>query len=248
MSELTLEALDLSPEELALIKAKRDEEAAKAEREAAEEAARVAKIEEAKKRHERAVISMIDKLDSADDDGITYQTKEGGPLKVFFLLDGREYQILVEEHRVCSPGSWRAHSKGLKYKLDNEYNNRYLVNPKTVIKKIKELQEAAAAKAAREMASKDLSERALEALKRKYPNADVAFQKGFDYRGSRNRNWRNNYQPDHITVTTPNGTVEFTYSNDTPTPGVNEEGVKFSIRARRPSKEIGDQITKLILG
>ena len=243
MSELTL-----TNAEQDLINARRAEEAAKAETKAAEEAARQAKIDAAKKRHETAVISMIDSLDKADTKGITYQTKEGGDMKVFFLLDGREHQVVIEEHRVLSSGSWRARNAGLKYKLDNEYNNRYLKNPKTVIKKITELQEAAAAKKARETAKKDLSERALESLKRKYPNADVAFQKGYDYRSNRNRHSYNNYQPDHITVTTPNGTVEFTYSDDTPTPGVNEEGVKFSVRSRKPSREVQDQITKLILG
>lgn len=243
MSELTL-----TQAEADLIEARRTEVAAKAETKAAEEAARQAKIDEKAKRHNDKVISMIDALDNVDDDNITYQTDEGGPNKVFFLLNGREEQVLIETHRVMSGSGWRAREDGVKYKLGNEYNNRYLKNPKTVIKNIKALQEAVAAKAAREMSSKDLGERALEALKRKYPNADVAFQKGYDYRNNRNRYSHSNYQPDHITVTTPNGTVEFTYSNDTPTPGVNDEGVKFSVRARRPSAEISSKITALILG
>jgi len=244
MSELTL-----TNAEQDLINARRAEEAAKEETKAAEEAARVAKIERAKEAHRTAVISMIDKIDNADTKGITYQTKEGGDEKVFFMLNGREEEIIIEEHRVMSSSSWRARNAGLKYKLGHDYNNRYMSNPKTVIKKITELQEANAAKVARETAKKDLSERALEALVAKYPEADVAFQKGYDYRNNRNRSrYGNNYQPDHITVTTPNGTVEFTFSNTTPTPGVNELGVEFTIRARRPSAEIRDQITKLILG
>lgn len=246
MSELTLEALDLSPEELALIKAKRDEQKAKEDREAAEAAARQAKIDLAKKRHDDAVASMRAALRSADTKNILFtpEGKEG----LYFLLGGREHQVLIEEHRVVSPGSWRAHSSGMKYKLDNEYNNRYLKNPKTVIKKITELQEAEEAKRKREAAAKDLSVLATEELQRRYPDADVAFQKGYDYRGNRNRYSSNNYQPDHVTVTTPNGTVEFTYSKCTPTPGINEAGIEFSVRARRPSAEIRDQITKLILG
>lgn len=243
MSELTL-----TNAEQDLINARRTEATAKAETKAAEEAARQAKIDEKAKRHNDKVISMIDALDKVDTNNITYQTTEGGPNKVFFLLNGREEQVLIETHRVMSGSGWRAREDGVKYKLGNEYNNRYLKNPKTVIKNIKALQEALAAKQARATASKDLSERALDALVKKYPEADVAFQKGYDYRGNRNRYSHSNYQPDHITVTTPNGTVEFTYSDDTPTPGINDEGVKFSIRARRPSSEIRDQITKLILG
>lgn len=243
MSELTL-----TQAEQDLIEARRTEEAAKADTKAAEEAARQAKIDAARDRHNAKVISMIDALDKVDTDNITYQTKEGGDKKVFFLLNGREEEVLIEVHRVMSGSGWRAREDGVKYKLGNEYNNRYLKNPKTVIKNIKALQVAAAAKKARATAKKDLSERALAALVEKYPNADVAFQKGYDYRNNRNRYSHSNYQPDHITVTTPNGTVEFTYSESTPTPGVNEHGVDFSVRSRKPSAEIRDQITKLILG
>jgi len=241
MSELTL-----TQAEQDLIEARRTEEAAKAERQAAEEAARQAKIDDAKARHEAAVESKRSALRKVDTNNLLFTPEDKTGL--YFLLDGRTYEVRIEEHRVCSSGSWRARNAGIKYKLDNEYNNRYLSNPKTVIKKIVELQEAAAAKKARTESKKDLGERALESLKRKYPNADVAFQKGYDYRSNRNRSSYNNYQPDHITVTTPNGTVEFTYQNDTPTPGVNPEGVTFSIRARRPAKEIQDRITDLILG
>ena len=242
-----MSSIQLTQAEADLIEARRAEETATADRKAAEESARQAKIDAARDRHNTKVISMIDALDKADTNNITFQTEEGGD-KVYFLLDGRTHQVVIETHRVMSGSGWRAREDGVKYKLDNEYNNRYLKNPKTVIKKIVELQEAAAAKVTRTEASTDLNDRALESLKRKYPNADVAFQKGYDYRNNRNRYSHSNYQPDHITVTTPNGTVEFTYSNDTPTPGVNDEGVKFSIRARKPSAEIGTKITALILG
>ncbi len=243
-----MSSIELTQAELDLIEARRTEEAATATRKAAEESARQAKIDAKRDRHNAKVISMIDALDKADTYNITFQTVEGGD-KVFFLLGGRTEEVLIETHRVVSGSGWRAREDGVKYKLGNEYNNRYLKNPKTVIKNITALQEALASRMSAKEAKEDLGERALKALTEKYPNADVAFQKGYDYRG--NRNWRsasNNYQPDHITVTTPNGTVEFTFSNDTPTPGVNNNGVKFGVRARRPSKEISHQLTKLILG
>lgn len=246
MSEITL-----TTAELELIEARRAEEAATADRKAAEESARLAKIDEAKTRRDNRIASMIDALDNVDDDNLTFQTEKGGDLKVYFLLDGSEEEITIEEHRVTSSTGWSARSAGIKYKLwgnFNNYSNRYYTNPKTIIKKIVELQTIVANRKASATASKDLSERALDALTAKYPDADVVYKKGYDYRGNRNRYSPGNYQPDHITVTTPNGTVEFTYSNDTPTPGVNDEGVKFSIRARRPSQDISDQIVNLILG
>jgi hypothetical protein len=241
-----MSTITLTTAEQDLIEARRAEEQATADRKAAEESARQAKIDEAKTRHETAVESKRSALRKVDTNNILFTPEDKTGL--YFLLDGRTHEVRIEEHRVCSSGSWRARNAGIKYKLDNEYNNRYLSNPKTVIKKIVELQEAIVARLARVEKATDLNDRALEVLKRKYPNAEVAFQKGYDYRNNRNRYSHSNYQPDHITVTTPNGTVEFTYSNDTPTPGVNEEGVKFSVRARKPSAEIRDKITALILG
>lgn len=240
-----MSTIELTQAETDLIEARRTEEAATADRKAAEESARQAKIDAARDRHNAKVESLRTALRTADTNNILF-TPEGEE-GLYFLLNERTHEVLIETHRVMSGSGWRAREDGVKYKLSNEYNNRYLKNPKTVIKKIVELQEANAARLERKESKADLGDRALRALVAKYPNADVAFQKGYDYRGSRNR-MSNNYQPDHITVTTPNGTVEFTFSDDTPTPGVNDLGVKFGVRARRPSKEISHQLTKLILG
>ena len=236
--------LTLTTAEQDLIEARRTEEAATADRKAAEESARQAKIDAARERHEAAVESKRSALRTADTNNILF-TPEGKD-GLYFLLSGREHQVLIEEHRVMSGSGWRARNAGIKYKLDNEYNNRYLSNPKTVIKKIVELQEAASSKLVQAEVQTDLKTDALRALTEKYPNADIAHQEAYQYGGRNRQPYRS--QPNHFTVTTPNGTVEFTYSRGTPTPGINDHGIDFGIRARRPSKEIGAQITKLILG
>lgn len=235
-----MQTIELSPAEQELIAAKRAEEQAVAERQAAEEARREEKrvAEVADRRNNK--LSKIAYLRSEDENGLLFQTEKGGDERIFFLLDGHEEEIVIENHHVSTSNGWRSRNAGMKYKLYGNFNNysqRYYKNPKTVIKKIREFQATALAKRTRKETATELKTDAEAALNRMYPDAKVEHKAGYDY-SSRNRI---NRQPDHFVVSTKNGSVEFTYHR--------EEGkLKFPVRARKPSKLVAEQVTALILG
>jgi len=235
-----MQTIELSPAEQELIEAKRAEEQAKADRQAAEDAHREEKrlLEIAARRNHK--LSKIESLRAEDENGLLFQTEKGGDERIFFLVDGHEEEVVIENHSVSTAGGWRQRSAGIKYKLYGTFNNysqRYYKNPKTVIKKIREFQATALAKRIRKESATELKIDAEATLNRMYPDAKVEHKAGYDY-SSRSRV---NRQPDHFVVSTENGSVEFTYHR--------EEGkLKFPVRARRPSKLVAEQVTALILG
>lgn len=241
-------AIELSPAELELIEAKRAEKAAAEERKAAEQKAREEKARLAQEREDAAVQAKVDALLAADEDGILFikNGRDGTPIKsaVYFMLNDREEDIRIEEHRVY--GGWRGTSKGIKYRLTgtyNDYNQRYYTNPKTVIKRVKEYQEVVVAKRKRAKAKANLSTRALELATEMYPNCEVSFEQGYDGRHGR-YNQKGSYRPDRIKVVGKGGHYEFTFHDY----DSEDRGLELSVYTRKINKEIDEQVRKLILG
>ncbi len=237
-----MSSIKLTQAEEDLIEANRASEQIAKDQKSAEQAVRDERAKKEQANRLAKLKLMVDALNAADENNITFQTEEGGETNAFFLLDGQQKPINISDHRVTTGRGWSSHSTGIKYQLCggyNNYSNRYYTNPKTVIKKITELQEAVTIKNAREKFNSNLNEQAVAILSRKYPKANVVFEKGYDYRT--NRTNRNSYQPSYIRVTTLNGSVDFTYQKD------DKEEIVFTIRARHPSKDINSKITTLIL-
>lgn len=238
----TATALELSPAELELIEARRAEAAAKAETKRLEEEAKEAKALRIAAEAEAKITSLKTALRAADTKDVLFDNGDG---TLRFLVGGREENVDISEHRVSSYNSWRSSPRGLKYGLRcgfNNYSSRMMSNPKTVMKNIYEAQEAAQSKLDIKKSKASKSVTALEHLTKKYPNAEVTFEQGHDYRGTRRYNSRD-YAPDRVKVKTDNGHVEFTYTIDSKT-----NVIETSIWTRSIGKSITDKVNDLILG
>lgn len=102
-----------------------------------------------------------------------------------------------------------------------------------------EQQEIAQVQLDREKTKVSLGERALEEMTKRYPNAEVTFEKGYDFGTGRNRRRK----VDTIKVVGTNGTVEFNFHTSKEDPC----GIAFGISTRVINKEISAQVNELII-
>lgn len=244
-------AIELTAEELELIQQKRDQEA---ERARAEEERKRADYERWKRREvseaERAV-ALANQLRDADTKGIllieegtkTVEHSLGNfslpTVKVTWFLNGQEEEVDITFHSTARYNSFRTGE--MKFLLCggfNDYASRYYKRASTVIARIEEYQELAEIRQRNKRRKASLAVRAVAELKEKYPNADVEFLKGYDYRGRAH----GSYAPDRVCVSSKNGSYTFTYREN------DKELLEFSVWERKIGKELDDKIRELVLG
>lgn len=205
-----MNTIELTAEELAIIEAKRAREEEARMEEERREAERQERRRIERERHLANVQKLVDAIAAIDVDGLI--SIDG--TKLSFKVGKDEHGIRIEEHRVSSARSWySSSSSGYKYLISgpfNDYKNQYYKSAKTVLKRIVEWQEAAIARAATAKRKASLAERALEFVKKTYPNAKVEFSEGYDYRG-RSHTTRSQYKPDTINASTDRGSFEFSF-------------------------------------
>jgi len=124
-----------------------------------------------------------------------------GKVGLYFLLQGSAHLVLIEEHMVYSSTGYRARRNGVKYKLSNDYKNRYLKNPATVIKKITDLQVSEAVRQTARDVKRDLTRQAFKLATTLYPDHSVTTIPGVVHQN----------RPNMIRVTADKGVVHFTY-------------------------------------
>ena len=249
MSDLSV---SLTPEELAIIEARRAEE--KARQEEADRKAREQYESVKKGQLERAeyYIQMADTLAAADEDGILliekseklYEHDLGNykvpTVKIIFFLNGREEEVRIEEHITGYRYGRHFSRSSVKYHLCggfNDYARRYYKRAATVITRIKEFQDIAEARRKRDRRDADLTKRAIRDLVRTYPDAEVKHEKGYEFGSGRH------YQskPDRIVVSTDKGSYTFRYYE-------NDGEIKYSVYSRNIKPEVDAEIQKLVLG
>ena len=187
-------ALELSPEELEIIEARRSEEQRK-------EDERTAGLKRDWDKHVRqteadnlAKRNLIADLQFNDIDGIfkitdSTETSESGngfgsvdiyKPRITFVLNGRDEDLRIEEHHVSSRHSWRGRNNGYKFHLYggfNDYKDRWYKRASTLVTRVKEMQDAIVSKKRydRELAQEiaDKKQEALDLATKTYPNARI---------------------------------------------------------------------------
>lgn len=213
-------ALDLSPEELEIIEARRAETQRKEDEEKAREQARYDDHIRRSTQNNETKLRLFNALRDADEDGIfrfekTYEKNihPCGEIKIFkpkitFVLNDREESVPIEEHTPSSGGYYSSRSKGYKYHLYGGFNNycdRWYKNPNTLVTRVKEFQDNLVARKRNEIETKNRKETdrkdARNLATKAYPNArievsetsNIVFVKRDDV-GTLSLNWVRDYQ------------------------------------------------------
>lgn len=197
--------VELTPAELQMIQARREEEDAKRKKQEAEEALRQEKLRKKQEAETKAINTLKAGLLKADTTNIIKRDEYDN---LYFMYGSQKQAIDIKEHVVYDTSSWRysGTTRGFKINLCgpyNDYKNRWYKKPESALKAIKECQEQLSAKVAMEQRKRSLSERTIELLEEQYPEAKVTFREGFE--GS----YRMKSRQDTYDVETERGRVTF---------------------------------------
>lgn len=241
--------LKLTDAELEQIEAQRAEkQAAEDKKQALRDQAKAKALRVAADRH-NTIVELAQNLQAADTDGIfifSYPADKD-PLITFFV-DTNEHRLDIRE-QFAATGRMslrRGGSNGYKYNLNGSFGshrdswtNKWYKNPKTLIARVKELQEIAHARFQRAQVKETLINQAFAKAKELYPNATVTIEKGG--RSYRNGSRYTSETPDRVKVATYNGSYEFT--------GHQRDGeIELCVWKRTIGTSIDEQVRKLVLG
>ena len=251
-----MSTVELNEEELAIIKDKRKKEDFQKEQNRIADLRDYNRMVEKSTTEDALRIDLANKLKEVDTDGIidiriTHEPVEHklgdyqkAKVRAIFILNSTEQNVDIGNHVVYNNNryTYKGNNNGMKYLLNGGYNgfkNRWLKDPKKVLKYIKEFKDEHDRKTSAKAEKESLNDRAFEMMRDDYPNAVVKFSEGYNI--GTGKNYR--YRPDIISVKTERGEIEFTYQE-------NKHGdIAYSVRNRViTDTDTAIQVQQLILG